>query len=136
MRNPGKRVRVLIADDEENVADSLALIIESSGFRAVAVYSGESAVERARTLKPDVFIADIFMPGISGIQAATKICDALPGCRVLLMTGQTAIDDLKVIQAPSHEFPVLQKPFRPERLLRFLSGAPVYPEPGKDAQPD
>lgn len=116
----GKRVCVLIADDEENLADSLALVLESHGYKVEAVYSGESAVERAKTLMPDVLIADMFMEKMSGVEAAAKIAEALPGCRVLLMTGQTAIDDLKTVHAAGKEFPVLQKPFHPEALLRFL----------------
>lgn len=126
----GKRVCVLVADDEENIADSLALVLESHGFRAEAVYSGENAVERAKALKPDVFVADMLMKGLSGIEAAVKITGALPTCRVLLITGQTAIDDLKEIQVKGLEFPVLQKPFHPEMLLRFLRGTRVRTKTG------
>lgn len=121
MPRAGRRVCVLIADDEENIADSLALVLESHGFRTVAVCSGEAAVERARTLKPDVLVADVSMPGMSGLEAGARISAALPDCRVLLMTGQTAIDDLKTVRAAGKEFAVLQKPFRPEELLRLLN---------------
>jgi CheY-like chemotaxis protein len=123
LHQAGKRVCVLVADDEVNIADSLAMILELHGFRAVSVYSGESAVERAQTLKPDVLITDLFMGGMTGVQAAIRITNAVPGCRVLVITGQTAVGDLAAVEAEGQEFPVLQKPFHPALLLRFLNEA-------------
>lgn len=118
-----KRVCVLVADDEANIADSLAMVLESHGFRAVPVYSGESAVAQAQVLRPDALIADIQMPGMSGVEAASRIVAAVPGCSVLLISGQTAISDLTAIHAGGREFPVLQKPFHPRVLLGFLGKA-------------
>lgn len=121
MQNSGTRVRVLIADDEPNVADSLALILETQGFRAVPVYSGDTAVERAHSLKPDVLITDLNMPGVSGIEVALSVLRELPACRVVVITGQNALSDLKSVRAENKEFPVLQKPFHPKLLLNLLS---------------
>ncbi len=44
--------RVLVTDDERVIADTLALILNKSGFEATAVYSGEEAIETAKTLSP------------------------------------------------------------------------------------
>ncbi len=64
--------RVLVADDERVIADTLALILNKSGFEATAVYSGEEAIETAKTLQPDVLISDVIMFGLNGIDAAIK----------------------------------------------------------------
>ncbi len=65
--------RVLIADDEKIIADTLALILNLNGFEATAAYSGEQAVETARTLRPNALISDICMGKMSGIDAAVLI---------------------------------------------------------------
>lgn len=121
MGGASKRVRVLIADDEVNIADGLELVLESHGLRAIPVYSGESAVEDAQTLKPDILISDVNMRGMSGVDAAEEILASLPQCRVLLISGQTAIGDLKAVYAAGREIPVPRKPFHPDHLLRPLA---------------
>src|SRR3974390_248644 len=88
------RPRVLIADDERMIADSLALILNASGFEAKAVYSGERAVELARQLRPDVLISDVILGGITGIEAAVHISRIVPECKVILFSGQAATTDL------------------------------------------
>src|SRR3569623_407437 len=50
--------KVLVVDDERVIADTLAMILNQSGFQATAVYSGEAALETASTYKPDMLIAD------------------------------------------------------------------------------
>lgn len=121
MQSSDKRVCVLIADDEPNLADSLAMVLEAQGFRAVPVYNGETAVERARDLKPDVLITDMNMPGMTGIELALNVLNELPKCRVVVITGQNALSDITSVQAEEREFPLLQKPFNPRLLLNLLS---------------
>ena len=58
MTNQQVKPKVLVADDERVIADTLAIILNQSGFDATAVYNGEKAVEAARTLKPDMLISD------------------------------------------------------------------------------
>ena len=66
---PGRerRRRVLVADDEKLIADTLTQILNSNGFVAEAAYSGEQAVEKASFLHPDLLIADVFMGGMNGV---------------------------------------------------------------------
>ncbi len=124
MPNTGSLTRVVVADDERTIADSLAMILNMQGFYAVPVYSGETAVELARTLKPDILISDIFMGELSGVDAALEIVEMLPDCRVLFITAQTSLLDAAVFRIEGREFEVLEKPFRPEELLRQLEIAP------------
>ena len=115
--------RVLVADDERVIADTLAIILNQSGFEATAVYSGERAVEMAEILKPDMLISDVIMTDLNGIDAAIKIRAMLPGCKILLFSGQAATADLlEKARAQGHEFEILAKPVHPTDLLAKLRG--------------
>ena len=113
--------RVLVVDDEHVIADTLAIILNQSGFDATAVYSGNEAVDHARKLNPDLIVTDVFMPDLNGIQAAIKIRAFLPGCKILLFSGQAATADLlENARAEGHEFEILAKPVHPQDLLAKL----------------
>lgn len=115
------RRRVLVADDEHIIADTLGLILNRSGFEAATVYSGQKAVETAQSWPPDVFLTDVVMPGLSGIDAAIQICTMIPHCRVLLLSGQAATTDLlREARVRGHEFEILLKPVHPAQLLALL----------------
>src|ERR1700759_3952254 len=86
--------KVLVADDERAIADTLSIILNQAGFEATAVYSGEKAVETAKTLKPDMLISDVIMTDMNGIDAAITIRGMLPNCKILLFSGQAATADL------------------------------------------
>jgi CheY-like chemotaxis protein len=113
--------KVLVADDERVIADTLAIILNQSGFQATAVYSGEKAVEKAETLRPDMLISDVIMTDLNGIDAAIKIREMLPSCKILLFSGQAATADLlDRAQGQGHQFEILAKPVHPQDLLAKL----------------
>jgi CheY-like chemotaxis protein len=113
--------KVLVADDERVIADTLAIILNQSGFEATAVYSGEKAVETARSFQPDMVISDVIMTDMNGIDAAIKIRVMLPSCKILLFSGQAATADLlDRARVQGHEFEILAKPVHPQDLLARL----------------
>jgi DNA-binding response OmpR family regulator len=113
--------KVLVADDERVIADTLAIILNQSGFEATAVYSGEKAVETARVFQPDMVISDVIMTDMNGIDAAIKIRILLPSCKILLFSGQAATADLlDRARVQGHEFEILAKPVHPQDLLARL----------------
>jgi DNA-binding response OmpR family regulator len=117
------RPRVLVADDERVIADTLAMILNQSGFEAKAVYSGEKAVDLAPTFKPEMLISDLIMGGLSGIDAAIRIRSLLPQVKVLLFSGQAATSDLLTeARAQGYEFEILSKPIHPQDLVARLRG--------------
>jgi len=65
--------RVLVIDDDKSVADTCAMVLNISGFEAVAVYSGEEALELARTREFEFLITDVVMHPMNGIEAAIEI---------------------------------------------------------------
>ena len=114
--------RVLVLDDEQVIANTLALILNRSGFEARAVYKAEGAIQTARELSPDVLISDVIMDGATGIDAAIRISEMVPHCRVILFSGQAVTADLlERARASGHRFELLVKPVHPRMLLERLS---------------
>ncbi|HEY6349927.1 MAG TPA: response regulator [Candidatus Angelobacter sp.] len=115
--------KVLVVDDERVIADTLTIILNQSGFDAFAVYTGTDAVQRARADKPDLIISDVIMPDMNGIEAAIRIRQILPSCKILLFSGQAATADLlEKARLEGHEFEILAKPVHPQDLLAKLRG--------------
>jgi CheY-like chemotaxis protein len=121
MPDNSQRSVVLIVDDECIIADTLALILEQCGYQTKAVYSGETAVESAMDLKPDILISDVVMRGMNGIEAALRIAVVLPECKIILMSGNAATADLlQDARAHGHLFEILAKPLHPQVLIDRL----------------
>lgn len=113
---------VLVVDDESVIADTLAIILSKSGFAPIAAYEGKSALEMSMVIQPDLFLSDIAMPGMSGVELAIEITETIPGCRVLLFSGQSpALDLLSEARAMGYEYPVLAKPVHPSVLLASIA---------------
>lgn len=123
MNTPQPKPKVLVVDDERVIADTLAIILNQHGFEAAAVYTGTAAVERAKAVRPDLVISDVIMPDMNGIDAAINIRKFLPGCKILLFSGQAATADLlESARSQGHEFEILAKPVHPQDLLAKLRG--------------
>jgi len=87
--------RVLIVDDNEDAANSLALILELGGHKTASVYTAADALQRAAAFKPDVVLLDIGLPGMDGYEVAQKMRE-LPGLRnirLVAVTGYGRSDD-------------------------------------------
>ena len=126
--NSAPRSSLLVVDDEQRIADTLALILASKGYACRAAYDGDSALALCREQAPDLVISDVVMPRLNGIELALRIFREFPACRVLLFSGQAATADLlEEARACGHEFDLLAKPVHPEELLatiaRMLGGA-------------
>jgi DNA-binding response OmpR family regulator len=125
--------RVVVADDEEVIANTLAMIMNQSGFETHAVYSGEEALDIVQSFKPDILISDVIMQGITGIETAIKARALLPSCKILLFSGQACTANLlEEARAHGHEFEILTKPVHPSDLLARMR-AVIPGQPGSRA---
>ena len=116
-----QKPRILVADDERVIADTLAMILNQSGFEARAIYSGEGALELAESFQPDMLISDVIMADLNGIDAAIRIRKLLPRIKILLFSGQAATADLlEKARKEGYEFDILAKPVHPQDLLARL----------------
>jgi DNA-binding NarL/FixJ family response regulator len=81
-------IRVLIADDQSLVRTGFKMILDAQSDIEVVGEAGDggAALTMARTLRPDVILMDVRMPGTDGITATGQITAELPGIRVLILT--------------------------------------------------
>jgi DNA-binding NtrC family response regulator len=118
----GPTLRVLIVDDEHNIADTLALILQKRGHIVRAAYSGEDAVLIAQSFEPHAVLSDVVMYGMSGIDLAIWLAEHCPECKVLLVSGNvdasSMVDD-SIRLGRAHT--VLAKPFHPQTVLDFIA---------------
>src|SRR5437773_839323 len=88
--------RILVVDDEQSMAQFLAIVLRKEGYQVSTVQNGRDALEKVKTDNLDVVITDIRMPGMDGIQLLQGIKKHDPGLPVVIMTAyasqQSAID--------------------------------------------
>jgi two-component system response regulator DesR len=81
-------IRILLAEDQGTVRDALATLLGLQPDLEVVktVARGDEVVEAALVARPDVAVLDIEMPGLDGLEAAARLRDRLPACKVLILT--------------------------------------------------
>ena len=80
--------RMLIVEDEQDIAECLQDYFSTRGFTVTSAFSGEEAVEKLKTAPADVILLDLLLPGISGLEVLRHAKKRYPGARVLIVTGQ------------------------------------------------
>jgi DNA-binding NtrC family response regulator len=110
---------IFVVDDEQRIADTLALILQGNGYMTAVAYEGDSALALCFKIRPDLLLTDVVMPGMNGIELALAVTEKFPKCKVLLFSGQAATTEL-LDRARKHgrDFPLLSKPVHPEDLLK------------------
>ena len=122
MAPSGNRPVVLVVDDESVITDTLAEILNRSGYTAIPAYDAEEALETALLMPPELLLTDVMLPGMNGIELAVRIRRIFPDCKILLFSGQAATTDLLASAAgQGHRFDLLSKPIHPADLLRHVS---------------
>lgn len=110
--------RVLVVDDEVNIADTLRLIFAFNDYDACAAYSAEDAIEIVAKWAPDLAIIDVILPSMNGVDLAVLLKTQIPTCRILLFSGQAATADLLTeARKRGRTFEILAKPIHPTALL-------------------
>lgn len=113
---------VLIADDNRDAADSLALLLQMSGYELHVCHGGREALALAQRERPDALVLDIGMPGMSGHELAHRIRQEDWGRNVLLVavTGWGQQEDRERSRAAGFDHH-LTKPVDPEALEALLA---------------
>lgn len=124
-RRAAARPSILVVDDQQIIADSLADILNGSGFHAKAAYGGREALQLADAMRPDYLLTDVVMPAMNGVQLAIAIRQKMPATRILLLSGQAGISDiLQDGRRQGYDFELIAKPIHPDRLIEQLKKDP------------
>lgn len=115
-------MRVLVIDDEKNLADTVVWILEENGFEAIAAYTGAAALDKISSFPPDIVLSDVIMPGMNGIDVCSIVQTKFPHCHILLLSGQEVTNELLYnARRRGFEWELLAKPIDPEELLAKLT---------------
>lgn len=110
--------RVLVVDDEPDLADLAATLLEASGLTVAVAYSACAALA---TLKDDptidVLFSDIVMPGMTGLQLADVVREIYPAVKIVLVSGYVQRETLA---GREQRYTVATKPYRIETILNLL----------------
>ncbi|MEW6271673.1 MAG: PAS domain S-box protein [Thermodesulfobacteriota bacterium] len=90
-----QRARVLLVEDNPDVAESMSLLLELLGHQVEMVDDGLAAIDAARTFRPDVVLIDIGLPGIDGYEVARRMREdeAIPHAMLVALTGYGRSED-------------------------------------------
>ncbi len=83
---PHRRLKVLIADDHTLVAEGLARLLEPDFDVVEMVDNGAALIRAAREHQPDLALIDVSMPELTGVEAARKVLEAAPDCKIICVT--------------------------------------------------
>jgi len=115
--------RILLVDDHPLTRSALSGLLQQHGFDVVGeAADGESAVEGAADLQPDLILLDLSMPGLDGLSALPRLREAAPACEVVVLTASGEETNLlAAIRAGAAGYLLKSEP--PARIVDFLRGA-------------
>jgi DNA-binding response OmpR family regulator len=114
--------RILIADDDDKVLKSTAVLLREAGYICDSVQDGESAVALISEREFNLMVTDIRMPGNTELQLVKKATELEPGLPVILMTAYPTVESA-IIAIELPVFAYVQKPFEGEEMLSKVRGA-------------
>jgi CheY-like chemotaxis protein len=114
-------ITIFVVDNEKIIAETLALILNQSGFTTLAFTSAVEAIKALESQIPSLLISDVDMPGLNGIELAIRYKTLCPSCKLLLFSGHLATTELlEAARLQGHEFHILAKPVNPTDLIAAI----------------
>lgn len=109
---------ILIVDDDESILDLMEHIIKKEGFKVERAEDGQSAVQKAGQVQPDLIVLDFMLPGLGGFEVIRELQgDVTSSIPILVITGRR-IDrqTIEMIKQESNVKEYIEKPVRPAAL--------------------
>ncbi len=114
-------MKILVVEDEKNLAAGLVFNLEAEGFDAVVAETGEAALEQLAAGAFDAVVLDIMLPGISGLDVAATMRERADHTPVMMLTAMGRPEDVLLgFEAGTDDY--LAKPFELRIFLARLNG--------------
>jgi DNA-binding response OmpR family regulator len=109
-------VTILVIDDDESLRDTISVLLEEEGLRAVAAADGNTGLEKALTLKPQLILADLRLPGMSGIDLCKQLRASHIKTPIIVLSAiGEEMDKVLLLEIGADDYIV--KPFGTRELL-------------------
>ena len=113
--------KILVVDDEPSIVNLVSVYLKAEGYEVFAASDGPSGFKAARTLRPDLIILDVMLPGMDGVEVLSRLrreSDAY----VILLTARTEETD-KIVGLSVGADDYVTKPFSPRELTARVKAA-------------
>ena len=121
VRTDGARIRALVVDDEESLADLLSMALRYEGWEVASAGLGHRAISLRREFRPDIVVLDVMLPDIDGLEVLRRLrADGYAG-PVLFLTAKDAVRD-RVAGLTASGDDYVTKPFSLEEVVARLRG--------------
>lgn len=108
--------KILLVDDDESVRETLSVMLEREGYVPVLAHTGESGFEKALTLKPELVLVDLRLPGMSGVELCRQLRAANVSIPIIVLSGiGEEVDKVLLLEIGADDYVV--KPFGMAELL-------------------
>jgi len=110
--------KILIVEDEKDIADLIHFNIFKAGFEATLAMSGNEAIEKAKNLLPDLILLDLMIPEISGYEVCSILKEnpSTKNIPIIILTARGSEEDIvKGLESGADDY--ITKPFSPKILL-------------------
>jgi len=114
-------MNVLVVDDEQDICSMFAKWFEQERFTAEYVLSGDKALGLLEKTYFDIVFLDIVMPGVSAVEVLDKIKKISPKTKIIAISGQLIDRNLRESVQKRGAVDILQKPFKMEDVMKYLS---------------
>ncbi len=120
-RLDGSPPRVLVVDDEQNIAELIAMALRYEGWEIAQAHTGSKAVSAAKDFKPDAVVLDMMLPDFDGLEVLRRLRSQDPDVPVLFLTARDAVEDrIAGLTAGGDDY--VTKPFSLEEVVARLRG--------------
>jgi DNA-binding response OmpR family regulator len=107
---------ILVIDDDESLRDTIAAMLEQGGFRAVLAGDGPSGFDKAVTMKPDMVLVELRLPGMSGIEICKQLRAAQLKTPIIVLSAVSdELDKVLLLEIGADDYMV--KPFGTRELM-------------------
>jgi signal transduction histidine kinase len=118
------RLKILVIEDNEDVADTLTVWLEDLGHEVLVARDGQGGVQMVQEAAPDLVLCDLGLPGIDGLDVCRSVRALAVGAQPLMvaLTGWGREDDLRRTRDAGFDFHLV-KPVSPDKLFEVLRSA-------------